>query len=170
MYMSRRMRATFMYSQIGHSNKLTLEDLSIGQVFRSPAHTIDAIEIKAFASQFDPQSFHLDEEAARETFFGELVASGWHVAAITMRLLVASVPISGGLVGAGGQIKWLRPTKPGDTLYVETEILEIKPSRTRTDRGTVTMRSSTKNQEKKLVQVMVSDLVVPTDSGWHNKA
>jgi len=144
------------------ANQLTLEDLELGQVFRSQSHTIDAAQIKTFASQFDPQPFHLDEELAKKTFFGELVASGWHVAAITMRLLITSTPIKGGLVGAGGDIRWLRPTRPGDTLQVETEVVEIKPSHSRTDRGTVTMRSTTKNQDGKSVLVMTSRLVVPT--------
>lgn len=144
------------------NNRLTLEDLEIGQVFRSEPHTIDASEIKKFAGQFDPQPFHLDEEAAKGTFFGELVASGWHVAAITMRLLITSTPIKGGLVGAGGEINWLRPTRPGDTLRVETEVMDIKPSRSRPERGTVTVRSTTKNQDNKSVQVMISRLVVPS--------
>src|ERR1700722_19005756 len=102
--------------------RLTLEDLELGRIFQSESYAIDATQIKSFASQFDPQPFHLDEELAKQTFFGELVASGWHVAAITMRLLVASTPIAGGLVGAGGDIGWLRPTRPGDTLQVETEV------------------------------------------------
>jgi len=142
--------------------RLTLEDLELGQVFRSQSHTIDAKQIKSFASEFDPQPFHLDEELAKKTFFGELVASGWHVAAITMRLLIASTPIEGGLVGAGGEIRWLRPTRPGDILQVETEVVDVKRSESRPDRGTVTMRSTTRNQEGKSVLVMTSRLVVPT--------
>lgn len=151
-----------MQSTTTPSNQLTLEDLELGRVFHSQSHTIDASQIKSFASQFDPQPFHLDEELAKKTFFGELVASGWHVAAITMRLLISSTPIKGGLVGAGGDVRWLRPTRPGDTLQVETEVVELKPSQSRADRGTVTMRSTTKNQDGKSVLVMTSRLVVPT--------
>src|SRR4030095_744012 len=147
------------------ANQLTLEDLQIGQRFRSQSHTIDATQIKTFAGQFDPQPFHLDEELAKETFFGELVASGWHVAAITMRLLIGSTHIAGGLGGGGGDIRWLRPTRPGDTLQVETEVVEIKPSKSRADRGTVTMRSTTKNQGGQSVLIMTSKLVVPTRLG-----
>lgn len=169
MYVSQRARPGIMQTNISNSDKLTLEDLSIGDKFRSTPYTVDAAEIKAFASQYDPQPFHLDEAEAKSTFFAELVASGWHVAAITMRLLVSSVPIHGGLIGAGGEIKWLRPTRPGDTLRVETEILEIKASRSRPDRGTVTIRSTTKNQDNERVQVMVSNVVVPTQSGWQQK-
>src|SRR5260221_11233919 len=115
------MGVIIMESTTALSNHLTLEDLELGQVFRSQSHTIDAPQIKSFANQFDPQPFHLDEELAKNTFFGELVASGWHVAALTIRLLISSTPIKGGLVGAGGDKRWLRPTKPGDTLHVETE-------------------------------------------------
>jgi acyl dehydratase len=146
----------------GPGDGLTLEDLEVGQVFRSPSYSMNAEEIKAFAGQFDPQPFHMDEQAAKSTFFGELVASGWHTAAITMRLLVSSTPIKGGLVGAGGEISWLRPVRPGDTLRIETEILSIQPSRSRPDRGTVMVRTTTLNQEGRSVQVMTSRMVVPT--------
>ncbi len=146
---------------------LTLEDLEVGQVFVSETYTVLLEDIKSFAGQFDPQPYHLDEEAAKKTFFGELVASGWHVAAITMRLLVTSTPIKGGLVGAGGEINWLRPTRPGDILRVETGIVDIKPSRSNAERGSVTVRSVTKNQNNETVQVMVSRLVVPTRSATY---
>ena len=147
---------------VTEGQNLVLEDLTVGQVFCSQSHTIKLEEIKAFASQFDPQPFHLDEDAAKKSFFGELVASGWHVAAITMRLLVTSMPIKGGLIGAGGEIAWLKATRPGDTLQVETEVTEIKPSKSRPERGTITLKSTTKNQEGKSVQVMTSRVVVPT--------
>src|SRR5271170_7296852 len=119
-----------MESKTGEpSEGLTLEDLAVGQVFVSGSHTLDASQIKTFAREFDPQPFHTDEEAAKNTFFGGLAASGWHTAAITMRLLVSSISISGGLIGAGGDLSWPRATRPGDTLHVETEVLEIRPSR-----------------------------------------
>lgn len=139
-----------------------LEDLVVGQIFRSGSYVIDAEKIKAFAGEFDPQPYHLDEDAATETFFGELVASGWHTASITMRLLVSSIPIKGGLVGAGGEITWNRPTRPGDSLSVESEVMEIRPSRNRSDRGMVSIRSITRNQNGKSVQIMLSRLVVPS--------
>jgi len=140
---------------------LSLDDLSLGQVFRSGSFHLDDSQIKSFAREYDPQPFHLDDQSAGESFFGGLVASGWHTAAITMRLLVTSMPILGGIVGAGGEITWPRPTKPGDTLHVESEVLEIKPSRSRPDRGLVTVRSVTLNQEGQPVQILVSRLVVP---------
>jgi acyl dehydratase len=118
----------------------------------------------AFARQYDPQPFHMDDESAKKSFFGGLVASGWHTAAITMRLLVLSTPILGGLIGTGGEITWPRPTRPGDTLHVETEVTENRPSRSHPDRGMVTVRSVTFNQEGQPVQILVSRLVVPKRS------
>lgn len=141
---------------------LYLEDLSVGQRFVSASYMMDEAAIKAFAADFDPQPFHLDGDAAKETFFGELVASGWHTAAVTMRLMVRSgLPISGGIVGAGGEITWPRPTRPGSILRVESEILEIKPSRSNPSRGLAVVRSETINQDAEVVQILVARLVVP---------
>jgi acyl dehydratase len=141
---------------------LYLEDLRVGQRFVSDTHRIDEEQIRAFAGQFDPQPFHLDAMAAKETFFGGLVASGWHTAAITMRLLVKSgLPIAGGLIGAGGEITWPNPTRPGDVLQVESEVLDLRPSRSRPDRGIATVRSETRNQRGETVQGLVAKLVVP---------
>ena len=138
-----------------------LDDLQIGQRFTGPTHTVDAEEIKAFAGRYDPQPFHLDEEAAKDTFFGGLAASGWHVAAITMKLLVDGVPIAGGIVGGGGEIAWPKPTRPGDVLQVTSEVVEITPSRSRPNRGMVSLRSETRNQRGDVVQVLTAKLVVP---------
>ena len=141
---------------------LYLEDLYVGQRFHSGTHRIDEEQIKAFAVEFDPQPFHLDGEAAKATLFGGLVASGWHTAAITMRLLVESgLPIAGGIIGVGGDITWPNPTRPGDVLQVESEILELRPSRSHPDRGMATIRSETRNQRNEIVQVFLARLVVP---------
>jgi acyl dehydratase len=114
------------------------------------------------AEQFDPQPFHLDAEAAKETLFDGLVASVWHTPAVTMRLLVdGGFPIAGGIAGAGGEISWPRPVRPGAVLHVEREILELRPSRSRPDRGVVTVRSETRDQFGQAVQVLVARLVVP---------
>ena len=95
-------------------SELYLEDFSVGRRFTSSAHTLDAEQIKAFARQFDPQPFHTDDAAAQQSFFQGLAASGWHTAAITMSLLVKSgMPIAGGLIGAGAEIAWPRPTRSG---------------------------------------------------------
>jgi acyl dehydratase len=144
------------------ANALFLDDLSVGQRFSSGAHTIDAAQIKAFAAQFDPQPFHLDGEAAKATLFGALAASGWHTAAITMKLLVESgLPLMGGIIGSGGEVSWPRPTRPGDTLTVLSEVEEITPSRSRPDRGMIRVRSETRNQHGETVQILIAKLVVP---------
>lgn len=152
-----------------HAKGLTLEDLAVGQVYPSESYQLSPADVKAFASQFDPQPFHLDEEAAKGTFFGGLVASGWHTAAITMRLLVSSLHIKGGLVGAGGDITWLRPTKPNDTLRTETEVMSIHPSRSKPDQGSVILRTTTKNQDGKSLQILTCRIVVPRRSSVEAK-
>src|SRR5215470_17802594 len=146
----------------GGTAPLHLEDLRIGQRFVTRTHRLDEGQIQAFAGQFDPQPFHLDAEAAKATLFEGLVASGWHTAAVTMRLLVeGGLPIAGGVIGAGAEITWPKPTRPGDTLHVESEVLELRPSRSNPGRGTATVRSETRNQLGKIVQVLVAKLVVP---------
>ena len=138
---------------------LYLEDLHVGQTFVSGSTTVTADEIKAFAREFDPQPFHLDEAAAKDSLFEGLAASGWHTAALTMRLLVQAFPLAGGLVGAGGETTWPRPTRPGDTLTVHVEVLEILPSRSRPDRGMIRARSETRNQNGEAVQVSTTRIV-----------
>ena len=141
---------------------LFLDDLQVGQRFLSGTHQVDEDQMTAFARQFDPQPFHLDAQAAKDSLFGGLVASGWHTAAVSMRLLVESgLPIVGGLVGAGAEIKWPNPTRPGAILRVESEIIEVRPSRSRPDRGVATIRSETRNQNGEIVQVLVAKLIVP---------
>jgi acyl dehydratase len=141
---------------------LYLEDLHVGQRFTSAKAVVTADEIKRFAAQFDPQPFHLDEEAAAKSMFGGLAASGWHTGALTMRLLVqgGGAPIADGVIGAGGEITWPRPTRPGDELHVVSEVTAITPSRSKPDRGIVTVRSETINQRGEVVQILTSRLVV----------
>jgi acyl dehydratase len=147
-------------------NERYFEDLAVGQTFGSGRLRVDEEQIKAFAAAFDPQPFHLDEAAARASLFGGLAASGWHTAALTMRLLVeGGAPIAGGIVGAGGEIAWPRPTRPGDELTVVSEVLDVTPSRSRPDRGMVTLRSTTLNQNGEAVQVLTARLVVPRRPG-----
>ncbi len=138
------------------------EDLYVGRRFKSQTCTVEADQVIAFAKQFDPQPFHTDPEAAKGTLFHGLVASGWHTAAMTMRLLVESgLTIEGGMVGAGGELTWPRPTRPGYVLQVQTEIIEMRLLRSRPDRGLVTIRSETTNQHGEVVQVLIAKLVVP---------
>jgi acyl dehydratase len=145
----------------GSKQPLYLDELSLGQRFHSGSYVVDEEEIKKFARQFDPQPFHLDAEAAKGSIFGGLVASGWHTGAITMRLLVeGGMPLAGGLIGAGGEISWTKPVRPGDTLHVESEIVEVRVSRSRPDRGLATIRSETRNQSDEIVQILIAKLVV----------
>jgi len=151
-----------MMNSENESQPLYLDDLRMGQRFSSATHAVDEEQVKTFAAAFDPQPFHLDPEAARGSLFGSLAASGWHTAAITMRLQVdGGLPIAGGIVGAGGEIAWPKPTRPGDILHVESEVVEITPSRSRRDRGVVTIRSETLNQRGEVVQTLLAKLVVP---------
>lgn len=139
-----------------------LDDFQVGQRFVTGSHVLDAAQIKAFATQFDPQPFHLDEEAAKNSLFGGLAASGWHTMGITMKLLVESgARIAGGIIGAGGEVSWPRPTRPDDVLTVESHVVEVTPSKSRPDRGMVLLRNETKNQKGETVQVMTAKLVVP---------
>jgi acyl dehydratase len=138
---------------------LYLEDLAVGQTFRSDPQPVSADEIKSFASQFDPQPFHLDEQAARETFFQGLAASGWHTAALAMRLLVQSVPLAGGIIGtAVDELRWLKPVRPGDVLRVEGEVLDIQPGNR--PRGVVKLKGTTVNQRGETVQLLTATLMV----------
>jgi acyl dehydratase len=141
---------------------LYLEDLHVGQRFASGTHALDEVQIKAFAHEFDPQPFHVDDAAARGTMFRGLAASGWHTAAITMKLLVdGGAPFAGGVIGAGAELSWPTPTRPGDVLRVESEIMDVTPSRSRPDRGIVTVRSETINQRGEIAQVLTAKLIVP---------
>jgi len=144
---------------------LYLEDLKPGLRFTTHSHPLTEAEIMAFARQYDPQPFHIDPQAARHSFFGSLAASGWHTAAITMRLQVDSgPPLAGGMIGASVELSWPRPTRPGDSLHVESEILEVIPSRSKPARGFITLKSETKNQKGEVVQLQTSKLLV-----WRRK-
>ena len=139
------------------------EDYAVGQKFGSGTVTFTAERIKSFGREFDPQPFHTDEEAARHTFFGGLVASGWHTASMSMRLFVESdiTPV-GGSVGAGGSdLSWPRPTRAGDTLRVESEVLDLRPSKSRPDIGIMKVKLTTYNQNDEVVQIAHPTMIVP---------
>ena len=141
---------------------LYFENLKVGDKFRTPEHTVTEEEIIAFGRQFDPQAFHTDAEAAKTTLFGRLVASGWHTAAITMRLMVlGEMHLDGGVIGQGVEtLRWPRPVLPGDRLRVEMEVAELNPQPSRTGRGKVKLHSRTLNQEGKVVQDMTANLLI----------
>jgi acyl dehydratase len=140
-----------------------LEDFAVGQIYGSGRLRVEAERIKTFAGEFDPQPFHLDEEASRQTIFGGLAASGWHTAAVTMRLLVESeLKPAGGIIGIGfDEFRWPRPVRPGDELRVESEVLEVRPSNSRPDQGLIKVRTTTLNQNGEAVQIQVGTLLVP---------
>lgn len=140
-----------------------LEDFAVGQKFGSGRIKVERERMRSFAAEFDPQPFHLDDAAARDSLFRGLAASGWHTAAITMRLLVESdVKPAGGIVGAGfDEFRWPRPVRPGDELSIEAEVLEVRPSKSRPEQGMIKLRTTTLNQNGEAVQVSVGNLVVP---------
>ena len=143
-------------------NELYLEDLTPGQIYKSGRAQMTAEAITAFAREYDPQPFHADEERARDSLFMGLAASGWHTAAVTMKLLVESpFTLAGGLIGARlEELQWPRPTRPGDELRVETEILEVRPSDSNRARGWVKVRTTTLNQKDEVVQSYIGNLIV----------
>ena len=136
-----------------------IDDLQVGMRFRSSDVTVTASDIIAFAQQFDPQPFHTDESAAQKSIFGGLVASGWHTAALTMRLLVQNLPLAGGLIGRGGECEWPAPVRPDDNLHIEGEIIALRDSKTQADRGRVSARVTTLNQHGQAVQIMTAHIV-----------
>ncbi|MGA2815021.1 MAG: MaoC family dehydratase [Xanthobacteraceae bacterium] len=140
------------------------EDFVVGQVLKPSGRArVEKEEIVAFAKQYDPQPFHLDEEAGRKSIFGRLVASGWHTAALTMRLVAQSEhKAATGTIGLGFDgMRWPRPVLPGDELRIETEVIEVRPSKSRPDRGLIKMRTRTLNQNGEVVQELIANAMVP---------
>jgi len=139
-----------------------LEDFAVGQKFESNRITITADQVRAYAAQFDPQPFHLDDEAARHSIFGGLAASGWHTASLTMGLLVRSdLEPAGGFIGAGvDELRWPAPVRPGDELHLVSEVLETRESRSRPTHGLMRVRVNTLNQRNETVQTFIATLLV----------
>ncbi len=139
------------------------EDFRVGDRFRSAEYTMREEEMIAFARQFDPQPMHTDPEAAKQSEFGGLIASGWHTAAVAMRLRVESgVEIAGGMIGLGTQeMRWPKPVRPGDTLCLEAEVVETRQSLSHPDHGIVRVRETMRNQRGEVVLTMVTALWVP---------
>ena len=157
--MSEMEKATQPAHQSG--DRLYLDDLHVGQRFTSGTYLMEEARIKEFAAEFDPQPFHLDQSAADASVFKGLAASGWHTAAVAMRLLVTGgLPFANGIVGVGGEIAWPRPTRPGDILRVESEIVEITPSRSKPQQGIVTVRGTMFNQNRETVYLLTAKLLV----------
>jgi acyl dehydratase len=141
-------------------NLLYLEDMSVGMKFGSGTYLMEEAEIKEFAAKYDPQPMHLEEAAAQASVFKGLAASGWHTAAVAMRLLITGgLPFAAGAVGLGGEIEWPRPTRPGDVLHLESEIVEIIPSRSKPNQGIVRVRNTTLNQNGEPVQIFTAKIL-----------
>ena len=142
------------------SNLIYLDDISVGDRFLSRCYLLDEQSLLAFARQYDPQPFHLDDAQAQKTLFNGLAASGWQTASITMRLWTETVPIANGLIGIESQVKWPMPTRAGDELHVEIEVTDVAPSKSKPDMGIVTYRSQTKNQHGQVVQDSTTKILV----------
>lgn len=140
-----------------------LEDYQVGQTYSSSVARVESGRIRSFAAEFDPQPFHLSEEGAAGTVFGSLAASGWHTAAMTMRLVVeGTLRPAGGVVGLGfDEFRWPSPVRPGDELRAETEILEVRLSKSRPGHGVIKVRITTATQHGRPVQIAVGHLLVP---------
>jgi acyl dehydratase len=148
------------------SEPLYHDDIQAGMKFLTRGYALTEADIVEFASRYDPQPFHLDPELAMSSLFGGLAASGWHTAAITMKLMVEQgLRLAGGMIGAGCELNWPAPTRPGDTLHVAGEVIEVTPPTPGRKRGMITMRIETKNQDGTVVQAMTAKLVVPRRPG-----
>ena len=144
------------------SEPLYLDELKAGMQFESPTFAVSEGDIRRFASEFDPQPFHLDDTAAKASLFGGLAASGWHTAAITMRLLVSGgLPLAGGIVGMSVEIAWVKPVRAGDVLHVVSTVQEVKRSKSKPSQGVATVVSETMDEFGEVVQRLVSKLLVP---------
>ena len=162
--MSARQRASGAGSPVAGGRYL--EDFAVGQTYGSGRLRVDEERIRSFAAEFDPQPFHLNAEAARKSILGGLAASGWHTAALAMRLLVESdLKPAGGIVGVGfDELRWPRPVRPGDELRLESEVLDVRPSKSRPQQGLIKVRTTALNQNGEAVQVLVANLIVPRRS------
>lgn len=139
---------------------LYLEDLKVGDRFKSGEYEFTPENVKAFATEYDPQWFHLDEELAKESFFEGLAASGWHMGSVTMRLLSECLPIGTGVIGGGVDVRWVSATRPGDRVHIEVEVLNVSPSSSKPDRGMVEVFIRSVNQDQVVRQTISSTLLV----------
>ena len=143
-------------------NERYLEDLKVGGRFKSSTYEVTEEGIISFAREFDPQPFHLDPVKAGQTIFEGLIASGWHTAAITMRLFVQTLNFAEGAIGLGvDELRWPSPVRPGDVLKVETEIVDLRLSRSKPSHGVIRLRNVTTNQRDEIVQTMMASALVP---------
>jgi acyl dehydratase len=138
------------------------DDLKMGDRFKSELFEVTEKQITDFARDFDPQVFHLEPARAERTIFKGLIASGWHTAAITMRLFVQTLNFAEGAIGLGvDELRWPNAVRPGDTLRVETEIIDLRRSRSKPNYGIIRLRNVTTNQRGEIVQTMTANAMVP---------
>ena len=138
------------------------DDLKVGDRFKSDLFEVKEKQIIDFARDFDPQIFHLEPARGEQALFKGLIASGWHTAAITMRLFVQTLSFAEGAIGLGvDELRWLNPVRPGDTLTVETEIIDLRLSRSKPNYGIIRLRNVTTNQRGEIVQTMFANAMVP---------
>jgi acyl dehydratase len=147
---------------------LYLEDLAVGQTASFGRYAVTREEVLEFARKYDPQPFHLSDEGAAQTHFGRLAASGWHTSAMTMAMLVEhmkTVPTAS--LGAAGidELRWLKPVHPGDVLRCETEIVEVRPSRSKPELGSIRSKMTVFNQDDVAVMTFVSIALIRTRAG-----
>jgi acyl dehydratase len=146
------------------------EDFKPGDRFESPGMTMTESAIIDFAARFDPQPFHMDRVAAEKSIYGGLIASGIHTVAVTFRLLLQTGALANNLGSPGfDELRWLRPVRPGDTLRAVGEVVEVRPSASRPDRGTVRFRCTTLNQNDEPVQAVYCNQLLqrrPTQSDF----
>src|SRR6201993_5200345 len=144
------------------------DDLKVGDGFKSEPLSMTEKELVEFAHKFDPQMFHLSRRRAERSIFKGLIASGWHTAAMTMRLFVRAVNFAEGAIGLGvDELRWPHAVRPGDVLRVETEILEVRPCRSKPDHGIVRLKNVTTNQKGEIVQTMTASAMVPRRAHSH---
>src|SRR5437870_9332947 len=141
--------------------ELYFDDLKAGERFQSEPFEVPGKAIIEFAEKFDPQMFHLNPKTAERTIFKGLVASGWHTAAITMRLFVQTLNFAEGAIGLGvDELRWPNAVRPGDALSVETEIIDLRVSRSKPSHGVVRLGNVTVNQRGEIVQTMSASALV----------
>ena len=142
------------------------DDLKVGDRFKSESLNVTEKHLIEFAHKFDPQMFHLSRKSAERSIFKGLVASGWHTAAMTMRLFVQTLNFAEGAIGLGvDELRWPLVVRPGDVLTVETEIVDLRPSRSRPNHGIIRLRNMTTNQRGEIVQTMLASAMVPRRAG-----
>jgi acyl dehydratase len=138
------------------------DDLKVGDRFKSESLRVTERQVIEFAHKFDPQMFHLTRKRAERTIFKGLIASGWHTAAMTMRLFVQRLNFAEGAIGLGvDELRWPNPVRPGDVLQVETEIVDLRLSRSKPNCGILRLRNVTTNQRGEIVQTMFANAIVP---------